>query len=455
MTSLLAVVALMGMVATAPVDVSLVYAEFPWGLPNEPYAPAGYAWHGVVAAPPTPDVKFPNPVCKDPLYDVVSLGAGKWHVMLDKSTSRESFYDRIYLDTDGDKDLTDEKPLEARLDHGGGYQRLHAYGTIKAAEKDGLPKPYTLALTLSYRAPGLLESVFRYLMGQPATPILAVQSQCAYFGMLNHNGVNYRLWLDDANFNGVFTDVQHNADTDPPANHDRLYIERDEPLPGLPRDAMDAVTLQLAPVPLSPRIGIGDALFDVKVDLTALKMTFTPVPESETTAKLQLPPDVASLSLLTSDKTPQAAWYYPAQTIALPQGNYRFNAYRLARHDPQGDLWEVVCSDPCAKASAPDSKRAEWPKITLAAGQTMPLLFGEPVRAAIKIIGASPGFFTNTAHFTFETRGASGEPVLITHEGSRTKLGISPNNYQRPAEPTVKAVKADGEVAWQGAFRYG
>jgi len=444
MMSLMAAMALVATAtAAAPTDVTLVFAEFPWGLPDEPFRPTGfYVDHDISSVPPA-GVTFPKTTCNEPLYDVFLFGAAKWHVMLDKSSPGEAFYNRFYVDTDCDNDLAGEKPLEAKVEQGGGYFHASAYAKLNVSEKDGQSRPYTISLYLSYRAPGLFESAMRYLSGQPAKPTLVVQSQCAYFGMLNFNGADYRLWLNDSNFDGRFTD-----DTVPAGDH--LFIERNEPVSGLPRDSLTELTLELADVPLAPRIGIGDTLFDVTLDLNASKLTFAPVPESSDAAKLQLPPDVATLSL--QGRQP-LAWYHPAPAIGVPPGSYQVASYRIVRHDPQGDLWRISYPDTSSDDS--QAKGGAWRNLQLAAGDVKPLAFGEPVRAAVKMEDSISGFFSNTASFTFETRGVSGELITISHEGERTKFPLSQNNRERPAEPAVKAVKADGEVVWQGVFRYG
>ncbi len=89
--------------------------QFPLKLVAAP-AP-GYGGHQRLAIslkPPKARYKMPKFVAARPLYASLKLGDKECLVVADFSTRNSGWYDRIYIDANGNRDLTDDKVLMAK-----------------------------------------------------------------------------------------------------------------------------------------------------------------------------------------------------------------------------------------------------------------------------------------------------------------------------------------------------
>jgi hypothetical protein len=131
----------------------------------------------------------------------------------------------------------------------------------------------------------------------------------------------------------------------------------------------------------------------------------------------------------------------------LPPGDYHLVSYQAFRTDAKGDLWRLSAGE------------GQFPKVTVAAGKTPSLVFGEPYLPKADIHVSGRGLFGGrNVSMNFRLEGQGKEKITGVSFFKKAGLQsptVTPESGGRPVAPSYTVVKEDGEMVAKGDFRYG
>ncbi len=427
-------------IAAFAIDVPLKYRKHP--AETEDFYPYGSNGFQVTLKKPSGDWKFPAFVSDKTLYAFVKIGDAERLCVLDKQKEDSKFYDRIYFDSNANKDLTDDQVLDGAVDFGTNNQYCYVNFPAEVDTKimiDGKSLPFSFRprifgymLELLAKSEFDEQSVSRYIN-------FMINLNCSYTGEFKIGNQQYKIVLADSDCNGRFNDrfSVYKFEKPPPGRirvfgqGDGFYITT-----GNEFEVFDALTL-------GDLLQVKDRLFKVHINTAEGKMTLTPL--TENLVPLQLAAETERLSLFTEDEKHSLMAFQPSKKIKVPTGKYRLFNYQIFRKDKQGDLWRL-------NATA----TSESPWITVDGKGKSVFEFGEPYSPLVEVRVREN---TTRASIGFDIEGEGKEFVTsLSHvSGDQTQIPLSEeeNLGDRPKEPTYKVVKADGEVVTQGSFEYG
>ncbi len=422
------------------IDVPLKYQKHP--AESEDFYPSGTNRFAFTLKKPAGDWKLPSLVSEKALYTLVKIGDAERLCVLDIQKEDAKFFDRIYFDSNGNNDLTDDPVLDGTLDSGTSnlrYTRVFPAVDTKI-EVDGKSIPYSFVpMIYGYLSLEQLAKSEFYQRSVSNYVSFGVRLNCSYTGEFKIGNQKYRVILGDSNCNGRFNDrFSVRKFKKPPEGRisvmgqgDRFFISTG--------DKIDSFGSQVC----GDLLLVKDKLFKISISTAEGKMTLTPI--TENLVSLHLPVEVERLSLYTEDENHCLIAFQPGQEIRVPAGKYRLYTYQIFKKDKQGDLWRL-------NATA----TTESPWVTLD-GKGKPVIeLGEPY---VPLVGVRVREGRSRASIGFSVEGQGKEFVTdLSHiSGEQTQIPLSEeeNLGHRPKEPTYKVVKADGEVVTQGSFEYG
>ncbi len=421
------------------IDVPLKYRKHP--AETEDFYPYGSNGFTVTLKAPSGDWKFPALVSEKALYTFGKIGDAERLFILDKQKEDSKFYDRIYFDSNGNNDLTDDPVLDGtiRFFSNNQYCNVDFQVVDIKIEIDGKSLPFSFSPRIfGYMLEQLAKSEFdetnvsRYIS-------LMVNINCSYTGEFKIGNQKYNVVLGDSDCNGRFSDrfSVYKFEKPPPGRMrvfgqgDGFYITTGDKI-----EVFDVLTL-------GDMLQLKDKLFKVSISTVEGKMTLTPMTENLVT--LQLASDAERISLYSEDEKHCLMAYQPDKKIKVPAGKYRLFKYQILKKDKQGDLWRL-------NATA----TTESPWVTVEGKGKSVVEFGEPY---VPVVEVRVRENTSRASIGFDVEGKAKEFVTdLSHvSGDRTQIPLSEeeNLGHRPKEPTYKIVKTDGEVVTQGSFEYG
>lgn len=421
------------------IDVPLKYQKHP--AESEEFYPIGQNGFKVTVKKPSGDWTLPTFLSEYPLYSTVKFGDTEMLCVLDKQKADAKFYDRIYLDINGNNDLTDDSTVDGTLRPSSNERILYVdFPAVDMKIKvEGKSLPYSFSPWIFVFMPQQLEKQGFTDESVDRSIQLMFRVNCSYTGEFEIAGQKYQVVLGDSNGNGRFNDVfsVYKFERPPPGRirvfgqGDGFFITTGDKI-----EVFDVHTL-------GDMLQVKDKLFKVKISTAEGKMTLTPV--TEKLVPLQLGMEAERISLYTEDEKHCLMAFQPGKKIKIPAGKYRLFNYQAFKKDKQGDLWRL-------NASA----TSESPFITVD-GKGKPVLeFGEPYMPLVEVRMRGQ---TSRASIGFDIEGKGKEFVTdLSHiSGDQTQIPLSEEEDlgHRPKEPTYKVVKADGEVAAQGSFEYG
>jgi len=309
---------------------------------------------------------------------------------------------KLYVDTDGDGDLADEKPLAGK---GSGPQV--AFGTVALATAAGTP------VKLAFLA---------YMGGSPAKPrFVMVRIAGCLTGKVTLAGKVYDVAVIDGNLNGRYNDTLK-GDAMPSQNMDALVID----LNGDGRFAPPNLTIQpMEWVPLAKGIKVADAYYTVSVAADGSKIELA-----------KTDPGFGTLDLGASDVEIMGFSDFGFQRIQgggkvrLPAGQYMPVMVSLNRTDADGATWTLTRSGGTDKLS----------QLRIKAGETLVLKLGPPLVAKTDVR-------QNSRNVTI---GFS----LVGKAGEQYAAGATKDNKRLPA-PTFEIIDETEKVIHTGKFEYG
>lgn len=396
---------------------------------------------------PEGQYKLPTPSYKIPLYFTVKLGERERLAILDRRDSQSGFYDTLYFDNNGNRDLTDDTSYTGVLN---GKTEVRFSGIDTTVESQGKTLPYSFGMMMyntgSAPAGSALGEYPRFYYG-------LLMPNAAYRGQFEFEGQRYQIALSDYNCNGCFGDTFDKVGDRGPQRYfsgDYLYMTK-----GKWSDVEDSLIL-------GDVLVLGGKPLAVKVDIPANKMTLTPIEAKLATLKPST--SFGVLQLYAEDTSHSVAVPFACEQMQLPEGEYRIHSYSMSRSDEKGGMWKLDASE------SPDMTG-----VKLEAGKSAELKFGEPYKPQVtgNIYGSSlvepsqqsRGWYefwkgnsssNVSVQLSLELRGAANERI----SGIRLTTGtaaceVSKRTPMYPKEPSYKLVTADGEVAAQGNFEYG
>jgi hypothetical protein len=432
-------VILLGFAATAAlaIDIPLKYVKYP--EKTEEFFPYGSSRAEMTLKPPAGEWKLPELFSQQPIYMLAKLGDTERLMVFDRQKAEDSFYNRIYYDANGNRDLTDDDTLDGTFREQGSmtYVEMAPVDTEVSVEGKTLPYsflPYLIGYNLAQLEDKELEekTINRNV-------IFYLRPHCMYTASFKQGGREYHISLGDTNCNGRFADVfkARKFSTAIPrrmsiyGEGDNFYISASEEL-----SSFDSQYL-------GEWLVIEDTLYELAISTADKKITLTPVSQGLAGLKLSMRPEV--LTLNTEDENNCVMMIQPAEVVKVPEGRYRLLYYKIHKEDEQGDLWRL-----CASGST------ESPYFTVDASNGAECRFGEPYVPFVETRN------TNSARGTylmFNVEGGGRELLSdLSHiKGEKTEIALSEAEgaTQRPKEPSYRIVKADGEIVTQGDFEYG
>lgn len=420
------------------IEVPLKYEKYPEQL--ESFRPIGAARLEVTKERPAGDWKLPGLTSKQPLYTLTRLGDEKRLLILDRLSANDPFYNRIYFDSNGNRDLTDEPAIDGRVQQASEDVRAVEFPSVDISIKiDRKPVPY------SFRTQAVqFGSAEELNSGDVENRIgLSLVANCGYGGEFELDGQTYRVLLGDGNANGRF--------------NDRLPIQRDPRTGSCSPSSGESDIVCLTSgkkvavydtQPCGDLLLVSGKLFEVSISTPEGKLTLTPV--TETLAALKLGMETQHMSIFTEDGQHCVMMYRPGSEITIPAGKYRLFGYAVLRKDDQGDLWLLEAE------GVPGT-----PAVTVGEGIDGVIEFGEPYMPIAQVPpwerdNVKKGGATEV-HLMLQVQGKGKEELTEVRriEGNKTRIPLSSEEPGRPKEPTYKIVKSDGEVVAAGSFEYG
>jgi len=425
--------------ASFAIDVPLKYQKHP--AEPEDFYPYGGNGFTVTLKAPSGDWKFPTLVSEKALYTFVKIGDAERLVVLDKQKEDAKFYDRIYFDSNGNNDLTDDPHLDGTIRFFSNNQYCNVDFQVVDTEIkiDGKSLPFSFSPRIfGYMLEQLAKSEFDEKSVSQYINFM-VNLNCSYTGEFKIGNQKYNVVLGDSDCNGRFSDrfSVYKFEKPPPGRMrvfgqgDGFYISTGDKI-----EAFDVLNL-------GDMLLVKDKLFKVSISTAEGKMTLTPL--TENLVSLQLAADTERFSIYSEDEKHCLMAYQPDKKIKVPAGKYRLFNYQILKKDKQGDLWRL-------NATA----TTESPWITVEGKGKSVVEFGEPY---VPVVEVRVRGNTSRASIGFDIEGKAKEFVTdLSHiAGDRTQIPLSEgeNLGHRPKEPTYKIVKTDGEVVTQGSFEYG
>ena len=102
--------------ATFAIDVPLKYQKHP--AASEDFYPSGSNGFTVTLKKPSGDWKLPALLSARPLYALVKIGDTERLCVLDRQKEDSKLYDRIYFDSNGNSNLTDDLIIDGNIQSG-------------------------------------------------------------------------------------------------------------------------------------------------------------------------------------------------------------------------------------------------------------------------------------------------------------------------------------------------
>ena len=421
------------------VQVPLKYTKYPDG--SKSFHPSGSIGLDKKTKPPAGEWKMPTLISEYPVYAFVKIGDKKRLCILDRQKKNDVFYNRLYFDSNGNNDLTDDPVFDGTLDRSN-ERRLNAVfpSVDTTIEVDGKSLPY------SFR-PDVYTSRLNQLSNEKYKERninryarFYLRVNCSYSGEFKVNGQSYRVVLGDRNGNGRFNDrfTFRKYDRIPRriplfAQGDNIFITSGKKIDSSDEQFCGDLLL------------VNDKLFRVNISTAEGRLILTPV--TKNLAALNLPMKTERMSLFTEDGKHCLNMYRPGKEIKVPKGKYRLFKYEVFRKDEQGDLWVL-----CAGAST------ESPAVTVDGSSKSVLKFGEPYTPLVDVMELGDRSSSRVLlYFNVEGKGKEFLTDLSHISGTLTRIPLSEKKDlgHRPKEPTYKIVKARGEEVARGSFEYG
>jgi len=422
--------------AAQPIEVPLEFTRRPERPPYR-FLPMGLVQLEKRLEAPA-GFKLPRLVSPVPIFAFVQLGDGKRLLVLDKPSAEHPFYDRLYLDLNGNLDLTDDRPVIG-VSHAGReqYNRTrrtwYFYSTFTPPAVQVISKGRSHAHAFRFTAYFSSRPGAHGPDDPPADREIAdglrlnLMTDGAYTGRFELDGQTYHVIFGDNDANGCFGDPANPNDSSR-RRYDRLYLSSSEKVTYY--DGFEVGNL----------LSLQGRLYGVTACTAEKRLRL--VPRNTGLGCLHLPMDTERLTLVSEDNVHRVMAYRPGRSIRVPPGRYRVGAYQARRDDDGGNAWSLRAT------GAPGGPVAE-----VKADGEATLAFGEPFVPTVRMRKLPDG----KTSLALEVRGAAGERLAGLGCSGRapSRIERSTKKPAFPKEATYKILAPDGAVAASGVFKYG
>jgi hypothetical protein len=311
---------------------------------------------------------------------------------------------KLYVDTDVDLDLADEKAIEGTGDANG----LVSFGAVGVADPEDKSKRTVRFGVQAYVNQGVVQQA-----------CLTPPGSCS--GEVELDGKTYAVAVVDGNMNGAYGERPAGG-APPRGQQDALAIDFN----GNGRFDGDGSEV----LPIGEMTRVGGSYYGVKIEADGSAITFEPVEPAFGALRidgvgvdLSVYSSAGYFHLGASDKTEDGVW-------RLPVGKYALISMQLTGTDEAGETWTLTCLQP------PSALRS----FEIVEGETLELKLGAPLTLRTDV-GKSGG----AASIGLTLTGQGGEPYLP---------GGTKNGEQQPA-PKFRILDENGKELASGAFSYG
>jgi hypothetical protein len=305
-----------------------------------------------------------------------SMDGGKvrW-IALDR-TRKSGLMDLLYIDSNGDGHLDDEKPYKGVVSDR--YRMMFGPVAVHFKGEDG---PITYHLNLQY---------YSY---EEQSSYLVISTGCWYEGEVLIDGKPTRVTLIDYNANGTFSDKAESSDCDriligPESRRKSYYVGN--------------------------YLELGDKLYRVTIAKDGATVEITAAQDAAY-GKVKVPETITTFTAAgvngLFERKPAAG------EVSLPEGRYRVHEWTIERKDDKGKNWTLTGSN------FPNEKA-----FTVAKDGTSELDIGEP---AISVV--SHTIRNNAYYFNQELVGKMGESIRL-RVGGRQPDAPSLHIYSKSGE---------------------
>ncbi len=419
-------------------DVPLTYMDYSDNIQG--YRPYGTARPGLKKKQPPGEWKLPSFTCAQPVFCAMEFGETEVLFALDDKAGT-GFYDTLYFDADGNRDLTDDEVLKSgsvSASPSSSYRNAYFPVINTAVKRGGREVPYSFRPRIYCYMRNREKPVWDSENWQNLSFYLRVH--CAYKGILRHEGKSYTIFLGDRNVNGRFDDVLNDTGSRYSSGAlsvtgDNLYISDSENVSSYDRFVLGDMIL------------VGRTLFTVSVKTGESRVELTPV--KTPLKKLALAAKPERLTLYTKDKKHCIMMYRPEKTVSLPPGDYRFFQYEFLTDKKKDDIWRL-------QATATN----ETPFVTVG-DKAAELAFGEPFVPGVMIPEYSLAQFKQQSEgslrLSLKITGAGNGVVTYLSRigGTKTTIEMSKKSTRYPKEPHYAVIDGKGEIVGEGDFDYG
>ena len=421
-------------------DVPLKYEK----APSDPtvFFPSGYGGYQLSPGMPSGDWKLPVLKTNKPMYAIFKFGDTEFLLLLDVNNTKDNIYSCLFFDSNGNRDLTDDLPINGIIPKNMLMQNKVSY-SIEFPPVEMSVK--TEGVSIQYSIKPIVYWQEKSFFSPSDEKQISFSVSCAYSGSFKIGNSQYNIRLGDLNANGRFDDkAKFNVDPNHPAHYgispsaDMVYLSDGRKLGQYDGQYLGDLLI------------IKDKLFDFKIDMAGGKIVLTEIKKG--LSKLKISSATELLSLYTVDGSHFLMAYKPSgDVIKIPAGNYKLLGYQMLRKDDQGDLWSMNT------VSTIESK-----PVSVTEKNNAVMNFGEPFTPVVFL----PEWFNMNANaykqnppLSFVVEGIGKEVIVnLSHiDGALTKIPLSTKRglNNRPQEPAYSIIKPDGEIVSQGSFEYG
>jgi len=364
-----------------------------------------------------------------PLYFELKLGPARssYLLALDEGKGNGQGYDRLYVDADRDRDLSNDPPVEGTCTKGRGYSRGEFSGAKALVTHGGERVPWHFAARYtSYDDDG---------RGRIS---LSVSCACYCEGTVDLGGKQVKLAVVDVDSNGCFNDLfslpASGAEKDSfNASGDWLLADAD----GDGRFAMSSMGMEACG--LGRYLLYGGEVYQVKVSSSGLKLSVAPaqVPCGSLAREGTGPFFAALLTRSNGMLGVQGT----GEAVKLPAGAYKLYLCSFEVKEGTGDAWKVNGEGTPA-----------GPAIHVSPGnKPTTAKFGTPLA-----VGASVKVYPSGSLNAVKPGTTLRMDLDIKGQGSETYSASSITRAGRRLEPpAVKILYKNDKLVASGSFRYG
>jgi hypothetical protein len=360
--------------------------------------------------------------------------------VLDRSPANAPFYNRLYVDRNGNRDLTDEEPLIPieEQDVSQSYYSCTFPPVDVLMDVEGQLFPYRFAWHLSGSVPSArADADSRAEAMRLRTVNLFIKPACAYMGEFQLDGKAYRIALGDSGADGTFSDKVSLPDR-LHASSGQLYPSGDSFLI-TSRNYFTAGSSLL----LGDFLAVGDRLLQLHLDVPAGSLRLEP----REAARVDLPGPMQSLSMISARGQGFMALETGRQ-VPVPPGDWTLLGYSLHKEDAWGDTWLLQCVG-----------SEHTPVLPVSLQDTATLDVGEPLKSQVQLSphALAQAVQGGSLRMSFLLRGKQDEIVTSLQRiaGERSQHETAARQRNRPKEATYRIIKPNGEQVASGSFEYG